>query len=184
MIAIANLIEYTNYRGRYKGSCVDVIRFQGLAELARKLYIDHKVVVPKVIDDMQLRLKYYRAIGHVRAVYFERIHGIEASTLGHDSTEQGWKSIQEINFDANERGRKYASQRGEVVDKRPGRIEYSVCHMRQRVAHCMDGIRQRQREKRSRTPIANSFAASSPLNRAPTSRIYLPDFFDDPSRPI
>ncbi|CAK3777935.1 Hypothetical predicted protein [Lecanosticta acicola] len=197
--AMGNLTKYTTARGRYKGCCFGVIQAAGLERLAQKLYLDIQIVMPRTIDDQQLRQKFVRAIDEVRAIYFQKITGIEAATMDLEWNNRKWCVLQNISYEMNDRGRTYESQRSGAIRDAARSAEFSVCHWKKKVGGCIgDILHRRQRveagqlaadhfyptvinyEDGTKKPFGTS-TKSWPRNWGYILSQFLPDYFENRS---
>lgn len=146
LAAVGNFTKFLNVRGRYKGSCFGLLQMKGLPFLAQKLYVDRSIVVPRLIDDPPERMQLDQAIDEVRAIYFHRIAGIEGSTMITDENERKWQQVQNVSYEANQKGRAYESQRNDVLESTLDSAALSLNHIRARVGRCIGDLVRRSGE--------------------------------------
>lgn len=108
------MLSYSKcYQGSCHGCCFNVLRYDGLDSLAAKLYLDQKILIPRIIEDLSTRYRMQAAVSEVRALYFTRLYGIEGSTSSGAIDDRGWASLQTVVYDATERGQTFERLRKE-----------------------------------------------------------------------
>jgi hypothetical protein len=113
--SIANLNQFTDATGSYKGSVFGLLQQFGVECLAGKLYRDRHVLIPLIFTDCASRNRMLHGLNTIQELYFHSIEGVEASTLPRiDSNPQ---TIQRVKYEANERGIAYASTRKAVISR-------------------------------------------------------------------
>jgi hypothetical protein len=117
--SIANLSQYTDASGRYKGSVFGLLQQHGLERLAGKLYRDRQILIPLIFTTYTSRNRMLHAVDTIQELYFCSIDGVEGSTQPRASAHarNGVKTVQSVKYEANERGTAYASTRKAAISR-------------------------------------------------------------------
>lgn len=172
LICISRILKYSNSStGNYHGCCFNILQDCGLDDLAAKVYLDQRILIPRVIEDLPTRHRMHAAVAEFRALYFTRIYGIEGSTEAGFVNARGWAHLQTIVYDASERGKTLERLRNET--SLAASIQLSLRHWVSKASRCVEAVTKRSKQ--------------SQAGRAPTPRWGYPFgwrvFNDDTSLP-
>jgi hypothetical protein len=155
LVCIHRMLRYSNcYRGSYRGCNFSILRDCGLDCLAAKIYLDQKILIPRIIDDSATRHKMHAAVSEFRAMYFTRIFGVEGSTSAESFSDNSreWTSLQTVVYDPTARGKKFEKLRKESTVA--ASVQLSIRHWVAKVEKVVEAVKKRGKEgKRVNTSV-------------------------------
>jgi hypothetical protein len=135
--SIVALSQYTDCKGRYKGSVFGVLQQHGMERLAAKLYRDRHILIPLIFTEYTPRNRMLHGVNTIQEMYFHSIDGVEGSTLPYPSV-RNFQAIQSVKYEANQRGVAYASTRKAAIAR--ACKELSTKYWTNAVGQCVDNV--------------------------------------------
>lgn len=143
-LCITRMLKYSNcYKGSYQGCCFNILQDHGLDALAIKLYLDQRILIPRIFEDLHTRHRMHSAPSEFRELYFSRIYGIEASTEAGFVSARDWAFLQTVTYDAIERGKQFERLRNFCTVA--ASAQFSAKHWVDKVSRCVESLKRRSK---------------------------------------
>ncbi|KAM0723617.1 hypothetical protein Q7P37_000605 [Cladosporium fusiforme] len=115
--AVDRHVVFLNIMGRYKGCIRGDLHMCGLADLATRLYMDNRVLIPRLATSDEMQMKLTEGVTEIARCYFSSIAGFESAIKAGSDLSTPFAEDFTVKYTLNERGKNYRKERESMLEK-------------------------------------------------------------------